>query len=137
MQDIESAHEDHRQRAGAEDLRNGVSSTTPIPQPALTTLEDVLRAMAKVAEESVKAAEAMTEFIEAHAAAREKGIGVVVVRQADGSTTSTPNVFVPAGTAIFMEEPNWTPPPVQFEHDEPLTPHHPHTPPLFDLRNVA
>jgi hypothetical protein len=105
LQDIESSHEDHRQRAGAEELRAGKPDRPQFPHEAL---EDVLRAMAKIAKESVQAMEAMGEFIAAHKDAKAKGIGVVVVRQADGSTTSTPNVFVAPGTAIFMDEPSAT-----------------------------
>lgn len=97
LQEIESEHGDHRRLAGAEDLRTGT--------PPEVTLESLARAMAKFAEAAVKSAEAMKEFNEAYAAAEERGIGVVVARNPDGSTTSTPNVFIPAGTAVFMDLP--------------------------------
>lgn len=97
MQEIESSHAEHQHWAGAAEL------TAPKPN---TALEDTLRSMAALAEASVRATETFDEFIAAHKDARSRGIGVVVVRRADGSTTSTANVFVPAGTAIFMDEPS-------------------------------
>lgn len=97
MQEIESAHAEHQHHAGAEELRTG-------KQPG-EGVEDILRSMAALAEASVKVAETFQEFVAAHKEASAKGIGVVVVRKADGSTTSTANVFVPRGTAIFMDEP--------------------------------
>lgn len=100
IQEIQSEHEQHRRLAGAEELRTG----TP-PKVPEVSLESLARAMAKFAEAAVKSAEAMKEFNEAYAAAEERGIGVIVVRHPDGSTTSTPNVFIPAGTAVFSELP--------------------------------
>lgn len=100
FQEIESDHAEHAHHAGAEELRTG--------KPPEVTLESLARAMAKFAEATFTAAEAMREFNEAYEAAQERGIGVVIVRNADGSTTSTPNVFIPAGTAVFMDCPGLT-----------------------------
>jgi hypothetical protein len=97
LQQIESDHSEHQHHAGAEELRAG--------KPEAEALEDTIRAMAALATASVKATETFHEFVLAHKEAQQKGIGVVVVRRPDGSTTSTPNVFVPVGTAIFMDEP--------------------------------
>lgn len=102
--EVESNHFDHAHRAGAEDLRTGA------PRSPQEELERVLRAMARVVVEAAKAAETMGEFIAAHKDAKVQGVGVVVVRQSDGSHTSTPNVFVPAGTAVFIDEPSTSPP---------------------------
>lgn len=115
-EEIESDHEDHRQRAGAEELRAGAL------RPLEAGLEGLLRMMAKVVAESAKAAEAMGEFLSAHEQAKGQGVGVVVVRKADGSITSTPNVFVQAGTAIFVDDPSMTPPLPGFMPPVPVIP---------------
>ncbi len=77
--------------------------------PATDLIDNMIVAMARVSEESVKVEEAIAEFVAAHEQAQAKGIGVVVCRNRDGSTTSTPNVFVKPGTIIFMDEPgDWS-----------------------------
>lgn len=126
LQDIESAHEDHRQQAGAEDLRTGaISKITPEAGDALDALVQITRALADAAAAGVRAMESMEEFVAAHAAAKDRGIGVTVVRQPDGSIVSTPNVFVQAGTAVFMDSEaisnTLKPGPLRLVPDEPIT----------------
>jgi len=101
-EEVASEWEEHRQHAAAEDLRTAATKPTT-PPATLDALVAIARALADTAKAGVAAAEALQEFVDAHKEATDRGIGVTVARQPDGSLTSTPNVFVPAGTAIFME----------------------------------
>lgn len=117
QQEIESDYQLHHHSAGAEDLRSGV-----LPSPSL---ESVLRSMASFAKASVEAMEAMGGFLEAHTDAKQSGVGVVVARQPDGSLTSTPNVFVPAGTSLFVDTLGGVPiAPYRFEPEPSPKPDH-------------
>jgi hypothetical protein len=77
----------------------------------LDALVAIASAMAEAAAASVKAMESLQEFVDAHKTATQAGHGVVVVRNPDGTITSTPNVLLGAGTAVFMDAPGPMAPP--------------------------
>jgi hypothetical protein len=112
VEDIESDHEEHRQRAGAEELK-----TTPPATTGLDALVNMTRAMGDamkaMAEWGATIEAFMTEFTKARKEAAKNGVGVVVVREPDGSLTSTPSVYVEDGAVLFIDSPATTDAPPQ------------------------
>lgn len=110
LQEAEAEHEAHRRHAGAEELRTGAIPVIKSHAPdSLDALVSMTKAIADAAQAMNAANERfqgmIDEFIQAHQEACDRGIGVVVVRKADGSITSTPNVFLKPGQVVFMEDP--------------------------------
>jgi|ERR1043166_934574 hypothetical protein len=113
QQEIESDHTLHAQLAGAEDMkgsklwegfRDVILKATP-KEHIPPTLQETLDTINRLANESQIAESSMVQYLEAYKEARERGIGLVVERQANGGYISTPNVFVEAGKIIFIKIP--------------------------------
>lgn len=83
-----------------------LTAGTPTPEEVF---DNVIDALVRLNEAAQRNLEILAEFNVTWDEARDRGIGVLVVRKRDGSITSTANMFVPAGTAIFMDEPgDWS-----------------------------
>lgn len=104
--DIEQAHRMHVLASTRHRL------TPPVIPPAVNAGLDALaaacRAMAEFAE---TAAESLTEFVDAHTAAKANGVGVLITRGPGGTIHSTPNVYLAPGVVLYAEEPGapWVP----------------------------
>ena len=120
--EVESEHEEHRQRAGAEDLKTAAEPATGL---------DALVAATRAAADHMKAvgdlAAVVDGFIQAfkyaHEQATENSCGVLVERNPDGSVTCTPRMFIDAGSVLFVDSPSITdqPPALHLVH-EPVKP---------------
>ncbi|QAY16190.1 hypothetical protein SEA_SONALI_78 [Arthrobacter phage Sonali] len=111
VQEAESDHQAHRQAAAAQALQAPAQPVLRQPEAAasLDALVNMTRAIGDAARAMQEATatlhDQIDEFIQAHQDSCDRGIGVLVVRKADGTITSTPNVFLKPGQVVFTEDP--------------------------------
>lgn len=116
--DVESSHRAHvlastRARLTPEPARVRPPQFPAGTNPGLDALISAARAMAEQAE---TAADALQEFVDAHKAAGQNGVGVLITRGPGGTIHSTPNVYLAPGVVLYAEDPGapWVPAPAPF-----------------------
>lgn len=116
--DVEHAHRAHAQASTRHRLTPEPARVTPpqFPAPLNAPLTALIAAARAMAENAETAADALQDFVDAHKAAGQNGVGVLITRAPGGVISSTPNVYLAPGVVLYTDDPGapWSTAPAPF-----------------------